>query len=339
MRSYISESNLGLTPLLRPSSIITSNLSQEVAPDPFRVEYFWKDGGKTFDNYAFYNQMIENMAAIANLPWNESTQVVRFSDTYDIQMQFVYDVSGPGMMTKHVVWALEEVFDILVEHNRYQTGTIEVNSNWWSDRLALGSITVPSKLSANSDNLTEMISNSTGELARQAQIDTQNDTQLSATNQSINFLTRPNDDISITFAFSYRHASASIDIIQTYNATLRLLIKNAEAPLQALNIWPVVSVYNDMDNFTLSVRPLSFQQQRTLSYHLTSLVLCLFPLNIGVLGVNAYAELAGVINVLGKPTGLLCLDNGDRTGWDVSRLCQPIGGFGRVDEDGGVAVL
>ena len=130
----------------------TAELQQEQPPWSFRVVYWYKEGGKSFEHLAFANTMIKVMAAMTARPWNGSLKSITFKPDFGVRISFVADRTGPGLLYKHVVWALEELFDVMVEHNRYGPGTQFVNSDWEEARIAIGSVStlgVPNRVPAN----------------------------------------------------------------------------------------------------------------------------------------------------------------------------------------------
>ena len=308
---------MSFPPALLTASCSTTkfDLSQEEPPLPFRVEYFWSSGGKTFDRIAFYNQMLENFVSLVDTAWNETMDAIQFPTAFGIQMRFLSDRMGAGMKVKHIVWALEEVFDIFVENNRYATGTVIVNSNWWEDRLAIGSIGLGTSSTLEINNTVET-SMSMLESPGDKQLSMSNVTQALNENERVDSITNLTD-MRVSLDLEYREGGASISAVQFYNATLKMMIKNAEVSRKSLPLWPTLSVYNDMDNFTLSLRPISFQKRTLLSYRKATFIMCYLPIDM-----MRYGEMSGLVKVGGKPTGVLCLDAGDRTTQAVGNLCQ-----------------
>ena len=275
--------------------------------------------------------MLENLVSLVGAQWNDTLQTIRFPSAFGIQMQFISDRTGVGMKVKQVMWALEEVFDIFVEHNLYATGTVIVNSNWWSERLAIGSVKVvpASGLKANETTPSSMPSVA---LAGDQQLNTSDIMPLVNGNQTSLPTTSLTARTSVNFELGFPRNGVPVTDYQVYNATLKMMIKNAEVERKDLPIWPILSTYNDMDNFTMSVRPISFQKRTLLSYRAAQFILCYLPMDM-----RRYGEMAGLAKVGGKPAAVLCLDKGDRTNWNSADLCQPPRLSDILSEDDGVA--
>ena len=249
--------------------------------------------------------------------WNADLNIVKFPTNFGIHIQFVSDQLGEGMMTKHIIWALEEVFDIFVENNRYQTGTIIVNSNWWEDRLAIGSIRASTLSSMKAGNSTVPFAPII-ELPHGQQVNTSDGIQVSTENHTASLSAGLSNEPRVSFQLEYHENGASFPDYQIYNTTAKMMIKNAENDRKELPVWPQLSVFNGMANFTLSLRPISFKKRVFLTYRKAAFVLCFFPIDL-----SRYTELSGLVKIAGKPVGTLCVDKGDRRNWDVSKLCQP----------------
>ena len=298
---------------------------------PFRVEYFWQQDGKTFDRLAFFHQYLENIVSFTDTEWNAELNIVKFPTNFGIHIQFVSDQLGEGMMMKHILWALEEVFDIFVENNRYQTGTIMVDSNWWENRLAIGSIRVSTLSSVRIGNSTVPLS-PVIELPNGHPVNTSDSIQASNQNQTGSLNAILPDQPRVSFQLEYRENGASIPDSQIYNTTAKMMIKNAENDRKEFPVWPQLSVYNDLADFTLSLRPISLKKRVFLTYRDAAFILCYLPMELA-----QYTELSGLVTIAGKSVGTLCVDKGDRRNWDASRLCQPPRLFETGSEAGGLA--
>ncbi len=266
---------------------------------------------------------------------------LQFGATYNIRIGFVKERFGPRFMIKHIVWALERLFDIVVESDRYSVGTIMVNSNWDIGRLALGTVTVVDSslgLVNTKNRHPDTLSTSTleGSTVNATMTDlkdtapvpnlqipnhaegTSNTVQTSPLNQTL--IT----DTDIQLALLYRRNGATFHDVQVYNASLKLLVRIAEAPNQQAFIFPMLSTYNDMDDFTLSVRPVNFAKRSELSWRDASDVLAYLAVRMSEEEEEQggkWAELQGRIQVDGTVTGVLCIDKGDRMGWEPRDLC------------------
>ena len=261
--------------------------------------------------------MLENLVSLVNAEWNSTLQTIRFPVAFGIQMQFVSDRTGVGMKVKHVIWALEEIFDIFAENNLYATGTVIVNSNWWDDRLAIGSVKVVARPTSDVNQTTPSLIPS-AETSDYDQLNTSDIMPLVNGNQTSPPTISLTARTSVNFQLDFPQGGASFTDYQVYNATLKMMIKNAEVDRKDLPVWPILSTYNDMDNFTMSIRPISFQKRSLLSYRVAQFVLCYWPMDM-----LRYSEMSGIATVGGKPAAVLCLDKGDRTTWNTADLCQP----------------
>lgn len=330
----------------------TTNLHQEEPPLPFKVEYLWKEGGKTFDRLAFCNTLIEDMGVLIPESWDEELAGIQFEADYKIRIGFVKDRSGPGPKTKHIVWALERLFNIIVERNRYSTGTIIVNSNWDTGRLALGTVTVVDSrlvLVNTTNRLPDSLSSSPleGSTVSTAMTDLNdtvpfpnlqlpNHTQGKSTTVQTSSANRTlTTDGDVHLILLYRQSGATFHDVQVYNASLQLLVRIAEVENQQAFIWPVLSTYNDMDDFTLSIRPLEFAKLSELSWQDTSLVLTDLAVQMSEEEPGGrWVELQGRIEVDGIYKGVLCIEKGDRTGWEPMDLCGGADPYGGGSSDG-----
>ena len=333
--------------LLTEDPSTTTSLSPEEPPLAFKVKYRWKEGGKSFDRLAFCNTIVENVAVLTAEPWNRDFYAIQFSPTYNIRIGFVSDRSGPGLQAKHVVWAHEELFNILVEHDRYSIGNIVVNSNWDADRLAVGTITTPgsgSVLANASDvhtgplitsNLEDPIMNTTrsdmNETSPSPSLRLVNSTQsemrtiqLPAVNRTSHSVSSNlNEQDRIQLHITYTPDGATFHDVQIYNASLKLLVRIAQVADQQGTIWPIISTYNHMDDFTLSVGPVSFAKRSELSWGDTATVLAYMGLAMSTQGTpgRMWAELEGTIETDKIFTGVFCIAKGDRTGWRPADVC------------------
>lgn len=322
-----------------PSTITI--LPREDPPLPFRVEYRYKESGRSFDRLAFYNTIVEDVAVMTPEPWNKDFYAIQFPPTYNIRIGFVSDRSGPGLQAKHVVWALDKLFDILVEHDRYSIGSIVVNSNGDTDRLAVGTITAPGPglvLANATDVHTGTLS--TSNLTR---ISGMNDTLPSSSLRPVNSTQREmrriqlpgsnrtsksvsshlNEQDRIKLHIAYTPDGATFHDVQIYNASLKLLVRIAQVADQHGTIWPLISTYNDMDDFTLSVGPVSFGKRSELSWGDTGTVLAYLGLAMSSQGPpgHMWAELEGIIETDNVFTGVVCIVKGDRTAWRPADVC------------------
>ena len=299
------------------------------------------------------------MAVLTAEPWNRDYYAIQFSPTYGIRIGFVSDRSGPGLQTKHVVWAHEELFDILVEHNRYSTGNIVVNSKWDADRLAVGTVTTPGSgaILANatdvlpgglfSSNLKSPIMNTTmsdmNDTSASPSLQLVNSTQskmrtiqLPASNRTSESVSSDlNEQDKIKLYLTYTPNGATFHDVQVYNASLKLLVRVAEVADQTGTIWPMVTTYNDRDDFTLSIGPVDFAKRSELSWGDTATVLAYMGMAMSTQGTpgRKWAELEGMIEADKILVGLFCIAKGDRTRWSPRDVCPRPGLDGVNHED------
>ena len=325
----------------------TTSLSREDPPLPFMVEYRWKEGGKSFGHLAFCNTIIGNVAVLAPEPWNRDMKIIQFSPTYNIRIGFVSDRVGPGLQVKHIVWALVELFDILVEYNRFSVGNIVVNSNWDADRLAVGTITIPSSgfrlLNATNELSMSQPSSKSGIVIMNTSMSDSNVTSpstslglfnstqskmrmirlpaLNQTSDSVSFSSDIQDKTQLHI--TYTPGGAAFHDVQIYNASLQLLVQIAQVADQAGTIWPLISTYNEIDDFTLSVGPMNFAKQSELSWGASAIVLAYIGQAMSSQGTpgHIWAELEGIIETDKIITGFFCISKGDRTGLRPEAVC------------------
>ena len=229
-------------------------------------------------------------------------------------MQFIHDRDGPNMMVRHVVWANENLFALLVESNRYSIGNIFIYANGNTDRLGIGSLSsqTPSISATASTNST---SGSVLELPL-GKSGNMSDVIVLPTSQTATGLNISLGDTGITLYNVYRRTGASFHDVQVFSASLQIMVGIAEIENQESTAWPLADTYNEIDDFTLSIRPAKFLKQSELSLFYATQVLAYFPTTI-----SSYRELSTEIMLWGRPIGVLCLDKGDRRDWLIEDLC------------------
>ena len=311
--------------VLTKDSSTTASLPREDPPLLFNVEYKWKDRGTSFDRLAFYNTILENVAVLTPESWNREFYAIQFTPTYNIRIGLVSDRSGPGLQTKHIVWVHEKLFEILVGHHRYSIGDIVVNSNWDKDRLAVGTITAPGSGSLSTSNLKTSISD-TKDTSSSPNLQLVNSTQsnmrtiqLPALNRTSNLNTQDRIQLHLT----YTPGGAAFHDVQIYRAALKLLVRIAEVADQSGTIWPMISTHDEINDFTLSVGPVSFAKRSELSWGDTGTVLAYMGVVMSSQGPpgQQWAELQGIIETDKVETGFLCIAKGDRTRWSPADVC------------------
>ena len=265
------------------------------------------------------NTMIRSIGSMTRWPWNTgTTAAVLLPSGYGVAMKFLPLRSGPGLRTKQIVWTVEEIFDILVQHDRYSTGTFQVNANWDEDTIALGSLalTGPTLPLSNVSDVSTIIEPDHSESKTLPFNHTSDErisnTELSAVQQN-SYLEANEEDVQLQL--KYLQGGAVYHDVQIYNATLKALM---QIVANTGSIWPMVATYNDMDDFTLSVRSISVKKGRELTSDEAGQILSWFPMS-----TESWGEQAGVITVGGRARGILCVDRGDRTGFLTSVRCNP----------------
>ena len=308
----VAQSPNSITQPSQPSLSATSSIFPNVGASPeaplaFKVEYRFNQGGATFDRIAFMNTMIRGIFAMIKWPWNAgTTTVVELPARFGISMKFLPLRSGPRLMTKHMAWTIEEIFDILVEHVCYSTGNFQVNANWDEDTVAFGSLAVTAPTLA----LTTLASGNMTDTSTIIRPDLESKTL--PVNHTSEYL-EVNEEIK--FSLTYLQGGLVYHDVQVYNATLKALIQMLA---DTGPIWPMVATYNDMDDFTLSVRPISAKKGQGLTTYQAGVVLGWFPMS-----TESWGEQSGVIFINGKPRGIFCIDRGDRTNFLTSTRCNP----------------
>ena len=317
-----------------------TSLPRKDPPLPFKVDYWWKEGGKSFDHLAFCDTIIGNVAVLAPEPWDKAMKIVQFSPTYNIRIGFVSDRAGPGLQVKHIVWALVELFEILVKANRFSVGNIVVNSNWDTDRLAVGTITIPGS-GFGLFNATNELSSPPSSKSEISIMDTStSDSNVTSPGPSLELFNSTKSEMRIIrlpalnqtpdsiqdktkLHITYTPGGAAFHDVQIYNASLQLLVQIAQVADQAGTIWPLISTYNEMDDFTLSIGPMNFAKQSGLSWEASAIVLAYMGLAMSSQGTpgHTWAELAGTIETDNILTGMFCIAKGNRTGWRPAAVC------------------
>ena len=127
----------------------------------------------------------------------------------------------------------------------------------------------------------------------------------------------------IQLHLTYTPGGAAFHDVQIYNASLQLLVQIAQVADQAETIWPMISTYNDIDDFTLSVGPIGFAEHSELSWGDTATVLAYMGLAMTSQGTpgRIWAEVEGIIAIDKILTGVLCIAKGDRTRSRPEAMC------------------
>ena len=233
-------------------------------------------------------------------------------------MKFIHDQNGPEMLVKHVVWANQRVFNLLINRGRYSTGNIMMYSNYNTGRLGIGSVSLPtfpisSAASTNTSQGSPLpILQLPGRQSDNVSI------IMSPADQTTASRNLSLSDTGIQLHNFFRPSGASFQDFQVFNASLEIMVGLAEIEDQQSTTWHIADTYNEKDDFTLSVRPAgAWKYSQMMSIFHATQVLAYFPITI-----PRYAELRTAITLWGKPVGVLCLDKGDRRGWPMEGLCE-----------------
>ena len=336
-----------------------ATLSQEEPPVDFRINFRSKPSAMPFGRFDFLNTVILAMSTMALKIWNEHVANCKFPAPFHIAIGFVSSRSGPGLRAKHIMWTLERIFDFIVDDDSYLPGNVVVDVG--STTLGVGNVYNAPADSAPV-NLSDTLTGDTGDgtpggLTLDAKLALSNQTvsnldfalpvywqgnvspvQSFPLSQNPGTSTHPNPEGGVRLQFWYRTNGAHVDDAQVYNASLKLLVKAAEPADLKGSVWPGLSTYSDMDDFTFTIRPESFATRNDLSRFDTIFSLASIA---GMMSKNGgapgrFMELYGRISVGTTPVGEFCIDKGDKTGLNLEDLCnaedQGIG-----DEEGRLA--
>ena len=346
-----------LCALLNELASAATTLSQEKIPVAFRVDFRSNPRGQLFGRFDFLNTAILDMASMAILQWNSDVPAKKFDTPYQVAIGFVSSRSGPGLLVKHVVWALEKIFDIVVNEDQYRASNFEVRLG--PTTLGVGNVYPAEKHSAAVNVPDTRIGGlpeiSIRDLMLKPTLTTYNDTALDTllalpaswqgNTSSIQTLplshtpgtsTHLNAEGRVNLKFWYRHDGAVVDDAQVYNASLKLLVKAAESPNLHATIWPGLATYNDKDKFTYTIRPVSFGTRGDMTYLDTIFSMATI---VGMMSKTGgppgkFAELYGTIRAGETQIGAFCIDKGDKTGMDLHELCYRRDGESANDGDG-----
>ena len=275
------------------------------------------------------------MATMALRPWNATVVAYKFPAPYDIAVGFVSDRSGPGLQVKHVLWTLEEVFDVIVEQNRFQPGNVVIQLVPITLGVANVVLTRADLVPSGPMDmlLAGLASNTT----------TGNPILISPGNPSANLTSATGLDLSaggdVKVHVWYRPNGAPLEDVQVYNASVKLVLQAGEPADLKASIWPGITTYNDMDDFTFTMRPENFALRGEFSWYDALFALVSIA---GTMGKHRgppgiFAELDGRITAGEDVIGRFCLDKGDKTRLDLMDVCTR-GTRGSADYEYAVAV-
>ena len=298
------------------SSGVQQDLGQEQPPSGFKVEYIWKPHGISFNRLRLFNTVFLEMAILAAQPWNGILTIVQSPPLFGVVIGFIGDRVTREMRTKHAMWALKEVFDIFVNNRRYAPGSVVVDI--FNTRLGVGSVQPPRSIRATSSQA-EGPSNATVPLT---DIVLGLNSSLSPNGQGSAGLSNPE---KIKIEIDYRPGGVSFDSTQIYNASLTLLIRAAQPADMDGSIGAILSTYNDVENFTISLVSNPFAKSTVLSW-----VDCIRTLNALISEMwtrgpeGTWTELDGTIRDGRLEVGRLCIDRGDLTSFAPATVCPNV---------------
>lgn len=324
------------------NELISENtaLSQEEPPSEFRVEYFWKAQGVGFNRLALFNAILYDMGFLGMRDWNSPVAAAKLPAPYGIYIGFVSDRSGPGLKVKHLMWALEEMFDIFEEQKRYAPGSVVVEVT--PTRLGVGN--VHAALSdSKPTNLTSTISGDvhdatfervtlplddmaylTSSTITLNESDHSSSTKNIILNQTLSSPARLNSPMGTEMSvdFRYRANGASLNDAQVYNTSLKTIIRAGEPSDRLESIGAILATYNPMDNFTFSFVSEPFVKGEVLSW-----TDCINSVS-GIISKMAsqgpeglWEEIDGFVNHGTVVIGRFCMDKGDLTRLDPQDVC------------------
>ena len=278
------------------------------------------------------------MGTLAGTDWNSPITVITTPSFFGVAISFIGDRTTGAMKAKHAMWALEEIFDIFVEHRRYAPGSVVVDIT--PIRLGVGSVQSAPRVPGTTPQ--------TGDLSKvikplpdigpgiNASLSLNGQGNARATHASLP-LNLLSDFIPLNSSRSehlivnidYRPGGVSYDAAQIYNATLKLLIRVAEPTDYEASIGPILSIYNDVENFTVSFAPNLYLKHTALTW-----LDCIYSINGLIVLMWAQApegrweELDGFIRDGAVIIGRTCIDSGDLTDSDPETVCtkRPVEG-------------
>ena len=321
-----------------------TTLSQEEVPVDFRVDFRANPRAKSFGRLDFLNTAVLDMATMAILEWNSNVPAKKFAAPYLVAIGFVSSRSGPGLLVKHVAWALDTIFDIVVKDDSYRGSSFEVRlgpttlgvGNVYSAEKGSAAVNVPDTRIGGLPvtSIIDLMPNSTLTSDNDTALDTaltlpdywqgnSSPIQYLPLSHKLGTSTDVKAEGQVNLKFWYRADGAVVDDAQVYNASLKLLVKAAESPNLHATIWPGLTTYNNKDDFTYTIRPISFDTRGDMVY--LDVIFSLATI-VGMMAKSGgppgmFAELYGTIKAGGTPIGAFCIDKGDKTRMDLHELC------------------
>lgn len=339
--SHLALRNIGLNEFASAAT----DLSQEEPPVDFRVDFTSKAQARTFGRIEFLNTMVLDMAAMAVMPWNDNLFAHKFPAAFQIAVGFVCNRSGPGLMVKQIMWALEKIFEAILDADSYLSGNAVVYLG--STTLGVGNVYAvirPSGAVNTSDARTGHLADGntggsilTSTLAPPNETVSHADSVLIADKEGnsspvdtlpLGLITSASGRLNSTEAdvqihFWYREHAAPVDDAQVYNSSIKLILKAAEPEDIDASIWPGIATYNVMNDFTLTVRPAGVAHRTDVSWWDTIFLLSTMPVQMSRVGgvPGMFAELDGTVQIDEVTAARFCIDKGDKTGVNPQDMC------------------
>lgn len=263
--------------------------------------------------------------------WNSYVHAARLPAKFHISINFVGDRSGPGLKVKHLLWALQEMFDIFEEQKRYAPGNVVVEMT--PRRLGVGNVQLSRSVSMPI-NVTDTSAHSVPDATLEGGTLPPNDKALDAgptltlnvpSNSSIIPTLSQNQPLSlpdISVDFRYRDNGITIPDTQIFNTSLKTLVKAAEPSNKLESIGPILATYNEMENFTFSIVSNPFVKDKALTWMDCINSIVGIVLKMGSQGADGrWGEIDGFVRDSGVVVGRFCIDKGDLTRVDPGDVC------------------
>ena len=274
-------------------------------------------GDANLGKFELWMAIVYSMARIAPNAWNlESRNPLIFPEVFNIEVVFISSVNAPRYRTKSILWTLQAAFAVYSQERFYTSAIIRTYVGEGADARNLGvaRFRFPKKPLATDSQR----SSSTSPLG--------NDTTLSMTsptNQSlvpgITFPTAPSDSQNGTdlqakglqLTLTYTQGGASFDP-QGFFKTIMILLIFAAQHDPSTEASGVVADYNERDNYTVAISPMSAEAREDLPWDRAIPVLRDLPRTmLGEQRGGRWAELEGRARVDGVNTARVKIVTGD----------------------------
>ena len=313
-----------------------TQFSQEEPPHEFRVEYFWRPRGIVFNRLDFFKTVLFDMALLAAKDFQLPVFGLKCPTPFQIAFNFVSDRTA-NTKVKHVMWALDKIFEIFVSQQRYAPGNVIVEIP--PTRLGVGNVqfdplvhssnaSVESFVNVSPESLNSTFTLPVSDISVLADaVDMQGNGSNAQTMISNNSLrgseksdSEKGKNVHVDVSF-YADAHTFPDA-QIVNASLQLLIRAGQPANIHEAIGPLFSTYNEVADFTISLAPHSYAKTNELSWldcinSITAIVTAMA--REGPEGL--WEELSGLIRDDQQVIGRFCIDKGDWTRVDPETVC------------------